>query len=175
MNLMQLSSPLLRNQISLKALGRSTRHIHKGGPKKSQDVMSSIVSADQGMFSTKFFHKTQTGLLFAFPLMFILGPPYVFPVDLAMGVALPVHGHIGMNYVVSDYAPKAWKLMGLAKGTARLGTQACRVGVLGASAAAFLGLTYLNLAGPGISETLKDLYRAAPADGEKEKAAEGRK
>ena len=71
------------------------------------------------------------------------------PVDLALGVLLPLHGHIGMNYVITDYAAK---LLGDgARGPARFGM----VGFTGVS---ILGLLKLNLAGPGITQTVKSLW-----------------
>jgi succinate dehydrogenase (ubiquinone) membrane anchor subunit len=33
-------------------------------------------------------------------------PGGVLPIDLALAVALPVHSHIALNFVVSDYVPK---------------------------------------------------------------------
>ena len=72
------------------------------------------------------------------------------PVDLALGVALPLHGHIGMNYVITDYAEK---FIGAgARGPARI----AMVGFTGIS---MIGLTKLNLTGPGITETIKSLWR----------------
>lgn len=66
--------------------------------------------------------------------------------DLALGVALPVHSHIAMNYVVSDYVPKTLQLP-------------VRVGILGMSAVAFLGLLKLNTTGAGITGTLRQLWK----------------
>jgi len=41
------------------------------------------------------------------PLAFLLSPSKMnMPVDIALGVLLPLHGHIGMNYVITDYATK---------------------------------------------------------------------
>jgi succinate dehydrogenase (ubiquinone) membrane anchor subunit len=71
------------------------------------------------------------------------------PVDLALGVALPLHAHIGMNYVITDYATK---LLGAgARGPARI----CMAGFTGVT---MVGLLKLNLSGPGITETVKSLW-----------------
>merc|ERR1740121_428529 len=53
---------------------------------------------------------------------------------MALALAFPLHGHIGMNYVLSDYVPKFF-------------------------GKAVLGLTKLNLEGPGITGTLKALWK----------------
>ena len=29
--------------------------------------------------------------------------------DLGLGIALPFHAHVGMNAVISDYVPYAWR------------------------------------------------------------------
>jgi succinate dehydrogenase (ubiquinone) membrane anchor subunit len=71
------------------------------------------------------------------------------PVDLALGVALPLHGHIGMNYVITDYATKT--LGAGARGPARV----CMAGFTGIT---MIGLAKLNLTGVGITETVKSLW-----------------
>ena len=73
-----------------------------------------------------------------------------FPVDMGLAVMFPLHGHIGMNYVITDYVPKLFSKA--AVGPAR----AIMVGVTGAT---MLGLTKLNVEGPGITGTLKALWR----------------
>ena len=78
------------------------------------------------------------------------GSSLSFPVDMALAVAFPLHGHIGMNYVITDYVPKLFSKA--AVGPAR----AVMVGVTGFT---MLGLTKLNVEGPGITGTLKALWR----------------
>ena len=41
-------------------------------------------------------------LLAATPVALLVGGPLQMPLDLALGIALPIHGHIGMNYVITD-------------------------------------------------------------------------
>mmetsp|Transcript_5202 Transcript_5202/g.14922 ORF Transcript_5202/g.14922 Transcript_5202/m.14922 type:complete len:128 (+) Transcript_5202:215-598(+) len=67
--------------------------------------------------------------------------------DLALGVALPIHAHIGLNGILSDYVPPRY-----------LG--ASRWGVLASSAIVFVGLQKLNLSGPGITKTVKSLWHS---------------
>ena len=64
------------------------------------------------------------------------------PVDLALGVALPVHSHIGLNFVISDYVPKSARLP-------------ARASVLGVTVATLYGLFQLNMYGEGVSKTAK--------------------
>lgn len=71
-------------------------------------------------------------------------------IDLFLGVAFPIHAHIGVNYIISDYVPKASRPI-------------ARYALLGATGITLLGLLKLNLTGPGITETFKSLWRE-PAD-----------
>ncbi|KAK9833180.1 hypothetical protein WJX74_009450 [Apatococcus lobatus] len=66
--------------------------------------------------------------------------------DLALGVAIPVHSHIAINSVVSDYVPKGFK------GTTRWV-------MLGTTGIALAGLLKLNIQGPGIIATVKQLWK----------------
>lgn len=74
-----------------------------------------------------------------------LAPPP--QVDLALGIAFPLHAHIGVNYIISDYVPKASRPV-------------ARYALLGVTGVTLLGLLKLNISGPGITETYKSLYRA---------------
>ena len=98
---------------------------------------------------------SSTALLVAAPLALFLSPsPFVFPLDLALGIAFPLHGHIGFNYIISDYVPKANRAM-------------ARYLLLGATGLTILGLTKLNLTGPGLTETYKSLWREKPEEKKK--------
>jgi succinate dehydrogenase (ubiquinone) membrane anchor subunit len=110
--------------------------------------VQSLVEADSGAVGTKFYHLSNTALLVAAPLALFLSPsPLTFPVDLFLGVAFPVHGHIGINYIISDYVPRASRPL-------------ARYVLLGATTVTLLGLLKLNLSGPGLTETFKSLWRA---------------
>lgn len=65
--------------------------------------------------------------------------------DLALGVALPIHAHIGLNGILSDYVPP--RFIGVT-----------RWGALVSTAVVFVGLQKLNLGGPGITKTVKSLW-----------------
>lgn len=65
--------------------------------------------------------------------------------DLALAAVIPLHMHVGVNGIVSDYVPPRY-------------IGATRWGVLAASGITFLGLMKLNLTGPGITSTVKSLW-----------------
>eukprot|EP00520_Triparma_pacifica_P005145 CAMPEP_0118662020 /NCGR_PEP_ID=MMETSP0785-20121206/16598_1 /TAXON_ID=91992 /ORGANISM="Bolidomonas pacifica, Strain CCMP 1866" /LENGTH=94 /DNA_ID=CAMNT_0006555515 /DNA_START=99 /DNA_END=380 /DNA_ORIENTATION=- len=84
------------------------------------------------------------------PVAFALSPSVInMPFDLALGLALPLHAHIGMSYVITDYVPKVSKgLLGPA-----------RVMLLGVTGVTILGLAHVNLKGDGMTETVKSMWR----------------
>ena len=96
--------------------------------------------------------------------------------DTALGIALCLHSHIHINSVLSDYVPKSTlgmsvfifhSLMCLTPSQlptmCPLAAGATRIGALGVTGIAILGLTKLNLAGPGLTPTVKKLWTAPPA------------
>jgi succinate dehydrogenase (ubiquinone) membrane anchor subunit len=81
------------------------------------------------------------------PIAFLAGPsPVSQPIDLALGFIIPFHAHIGLNYVISDYVPKASR--SIARGATAVGLVIIT-----------LGLLKLNISGPGITDTIKELWR----------------
>lgn len=111
----------------------------------------SFVNADESMGYLKVYHYVNLALLGAAPLAFVVPPPLTFPVDLFLSVAFPLHAHIGMNAVISDYAVKAFGKGGL---------RPARFGMLGFTAVSTLGLLKLTVAGPGLIATIKSLWSA---------------
>ena len=57
-----------------------------------------------------------------------------------------MHAHIGFNYIISDYVPKASRAM-------------ARYALAGVTGITILGLTKLNFDGPGLTESFKSLWR----------------
>jgi succinate dehydrogenase (ubiquinone) membrane anchor subunit len=87
------------------------------------------------------------GLLVGVPLAFVAAPAALTtPLEAALAVFLPVHGHIAMNYVITDYVPKPQR------GPARFAMLVATVG-------AIAGLLKLTLDGPGIVGTYKALWK----------------
>ena len=113
--------------------------------------ISTLLAADEGVIATKVYHYSTLSVLGLTPLAFLLSPSsFCFPVDLALGVVFPVHAHIGMNYVITDYVPKFF-------GKAARGP--ARVFMFGMTIVTAAGLLRLNLFGPGVTETFKQLWR----------------
>lgn len=80
-------------------------------------------------------HKTNIACLAMTPVAIVLSPSVInMPIDLALGVIFPVHAHIGMNNLISDYVPAAIK-------------QPTRMGMAAFTAISVLGLTVLNIKG----------------------------
>ncbi|CAM9849684.1 unnamed protein product [Sphacelaria rigidula] len=112
-----------------------------------------VLKADEGKLGTKLYHGVSLALLVGVPLAFATSPSAItMPVDVVLGIAMPVHAHIGMNYVISDYVPRASR--GPARGA-----------MLAATVIATLGLLKLNVAGAGLTETLKATWKKPEADG----------
>ena len=64
----------------------------------------SVVNADASNASFNIYHKTSLALIAITPFALAFGGTTVGKgVDLAMGLAIPVHAHIGMNWVITDY------------------------------------------------------------------------
>ena len=100
-------------------------------------------------------HKVSLALLGLTPVAFALSPSAMnMPIDLALGVALPLHGHIGMNLVFTDYMKKV-----LGKGA----VGPSRVVLAAITGTTIVGLLKLNLSGPGITETVKCFWRPKEA------------
>lgn len=91
----------------------------------------------------------------------LLGAAFLVPgkmVDLALGVVLPLHCHIGFGAVITDYLPK--RKFGLVYPLAR-------AVLLAATAGTIYGLYQYNTKDVGICEGVSRLWRAkTPKDAE---------
>ena len=75
-------------------------------------MFSLIPLADSSNSLNRFYHKSGLALAVLAPVSFILSPsPINMPVDLLLGVLFPFHSHVALNYIVSDYVPKAQRSM----------------------------------------------------------------
>ena len=71
-------------------------------------LVNVMIAADTGKLGTKFFHLSGYTLVGLFPFAMVYSPSMVsMPMDLALGLLMPIHGHVGLNYIVSDYVPQA--------------------------------------------------------------------
>eukprot|EP00467_Chlorarachnion_reptans_P020911 CAMPEP_0114499930 /NCGR_PEP_ID=MMETSP0109-20121206/7684_1 /TAXON_ID=29199 /ORGANISM="Chlorarachnion reptans, Strain CCCM449" /LENGTH=153 /DNA_ID=CAMNT_0001677539 /DNA_START=31 /DNA_END=492 /DNA_ORIENTATION=+ len=98
-------------------------------------------------------HKANIGLAVAMPVAFALSPhPIASVMDYGLMVLIPVHSHVSLNLVAEDYVPR---------GTMRSGA---RMLIAVISVITGAGLLKLNVAGPGITETVKSLWRAPKSE-----------
>ena len=116
---------------------------------RARERQLSIVNADETTGGLKVYHYVNLVLLGVAPLAFVAPPPLVLPIDLLLSVAFPVHAHIGMNAVISDYAKKFFGKGAVAP---------ARYGMLGVTVVTTAGLLKLTLTGPGIVGTIKSLW-----------------
>lgn len=91
------------------------------------------------------YHYSGLALAGLVPAALALPRPVTTPVEVGLAVAAPLHAWVGLNYIISDYVPPA------ARGAVRMGT-------LGITGAAVVGLAKLAVAGPGIVNTAKLLW-----------------
>jgi succinate dehydrogenase (ubiquinone) membrane anchor subunit len=93
------------------------------------------------------YHKSGIVLLGLAPAAVLLSPTSLnAPLDYLLAIIVPFHSHVGLSAVVTDYVPKAYRTL-------------ARAGVLGASIITFAGLIKLNIKGPGITETVKSVWK----------------
>ena len=64
----------------------------------SAAAMSSMLAADSGRAMMKIYHGSSFALAGLVPAAAML-PGGSLPIDVALGVALPVHSHIALNFV----------------------------------------------------------------------------
>lgn len=56
-------------------------------------------TADDGKLGTKLYHAVNMVVLAGVPAAITTSPSvFTMPLDIVLGVALPLHAHIGMNY-----------------------------------------------------------------------------
>jgi hypothetical protein len=111
-----------------------------------------VMTSDQSSHGLRLYHKLNFALIGLGPLALMLSPSsYSVPVDLLLGFIIPLHGHIGGNDLISDYAKKITK--------AKSFDLALRRTLLGVTVVSFFGLTKLNIDGPGVTEAFKSVWR----------------
>mmetsp|Transcript_33484 Transcript_33484/g.56172 ORF Transcript_33484/g.56172 Transcript_33484/m.56172 type:complete len:147 (-) Transcript_33484:387-827(-) len=141
-------TPLRTNFKLVKANASSLtrRNFHPGGKKSS-----SVLEADSSKQLTSLYHTSGLVLVGLTPLAFILSPSVInMPIDLALGFIFPFHSHIALNYVISDYVPKASRPI-------------ARAALLAATVVGAAGILKLNATGPGLTESIKSLWRKPKA------------
>ena len=109
-------------------------------------MLQQFINADKPAKFVKLYHLTTYACLGLLPVALLAPSAMNMPVDLVMGVVFPVHGHIGFNYIISDYVPKA------ARGSAR-------TFLLGVTGITLLGLLKLNTVGDGMTQTVMSMWK----------------
>jgi len=100
-----------------------------------------------GSSTEQLFLYTHVSLAVLTPVAFVLSPSILnAPVDLALGVLIPVHSHLGLSTVLTDYIPPQYQQLSL--------QLLWLVSILTG-----LGLLKINLCGSGITESIKSLWR----------------
>ena len=107
----------------------------------------SFIDRLQNASQIELYHMSHIALLAGIPAALVLSPSVlVMPLDLALGLLLPWHTHVGLVNVTDDYVPRPYRAM-------------ARGGLLIVSVLATLGLLKINLCGAGITESVKSLWR----------------
>lgn len=105
-------------------------------------------TADGSNAALKWFHSTGVVLAVATPVAFILSPSVLsLPLDVTLGLLFPFHSHVALNTVITDYVPKGAR-------------NPARIALLVATVVTAAGLLKLNIQGPGLTESIKSLWRA---------------
>ena len=99
----------------------------------------------------KAFHLSSISLAVVLPAAVIASPSIVsLPADLLFSLTVPVHAWFGMHTVINDYVPPSTRA-------------AANTLLLLVIALVLAGLLNLTLRGPGVVDTVKQLWRA-PGD-----------
>jgi len=106
-------------------------------------------------------HYSSYFLAAGLPAALLLGAPVSTAVDLAAGLVIPLHAHMGMRGVIIDYV---WDVP-----QQRLALLA----LAGVTVLTAVGLTKFNLFDVGLTGAIKEIYtrQPAPADAAAEKKA----
>merc|ERR1712205_8268 len=124
-------------------------------------VKEFFTAADYSTGLSHLYHKLNIGLVAITPLALLLSPSAMsLPVDLALGVGIPVHFQISGHMLITDYAPL---ILGNGLGKAMWVQNVLRAAMTATTVVTAVGLTKLNLEGPGLTETIKSLWRKPSA------------
>merc|ERR1712083_996867 len=139
-----------------RALQQGARALHAGKVAKAsgeyESVSTMVFKSDHSAKMTHLYHKLNFALIGLGPLALVLSPSAVsFPIDMALGVIIPLHSHVGGHDFITDYAHKISKAHAFENGA--------RLGLLGVTAVMFAGLLKLNMQGPGITASIKAVWQ----------------
>ena len=133
---------------------RAGRPVQGGSP--AEMAKEFVTGADSSTGLSHLYHKLNWVICGLTPLALVLSPSAAnMPIDLALGVGIPVHFQISGHMLVTDYAPLLLGALGKTAGM----QNALRGVVTATTAITVVGLTKLNLQGPGLTETIKSAWR----------------
>ena len=104
---LRLHQPLRTTLQRVPAMARAFR-VSKPAPSASsaEMVKEFFSAADHSTGLSHLYHKLNIGLCALTPLALLLSPSAMnLPVDLALGVGIPVHFQISGHGLITDYAP----------------------------------------------------------------------
>merc|ERR1711907_840927 len=133
----------------------ATRPVPSAGQATDAQGMDAILKADHSKAMMGIMHKTNLLAIGLTPIAFVM-PSTSVPttmINVFVGIVFPVHGHIGMTGVVTDYIPKFF-------GKQFLGP--ARMALFGLTSVTVLGLLKINLTGDGMAGTVKAMWTGAP-------------
>ncbi len=144
---------------------RCARAFRAGRPAQSGSAAEMakefVTGADSSTGLSHLYHKLNWAICGLTPLALLLSPSIAnLPVDLALGVGIPVHFQISGHMLVTDYSPL---LLGALGKTAAV-QNGLRLAVTVTTAITVIGLAKLNLQGPGLTETIKSVWRKPSAE-----------
>lgn len=155
--LRSLLAPSRRVVAAAPSLARGFRASTPASSGGATDWSKVILKSDQTTQGLHAYHKLNLALIGLGPLALMLSPSVLnTPIDLLLGVMIPLHGHVGGNDVITDYGKK------ISKSKAFDGL--LRKGLLGVTVVTFLGLLKLNVEGPGVTEAIKSVWRPRVKD-----------
>jgi succinate dehydrogenase (ubiquinone) membrane anchor subunit len=105
------------------------------------------IVTDSSKSLNKVFHSSGLALVVLTPLAFVFSPSIINApiIDITLGLLFPLHSHVALNYVITDYVPKSSRPM-------------ARAVALAATIIAAAGILKINVQGPGMTETIKSLW-----------------
>ena len=159
--LSMLARLALRTRLDVRSVRpfRAGRPAQAGSP--AQMIKEFVTSADSSTGLSHLYHKLNWALCGLTPIALLLSPSAVnLPFDLALGVGIPVHFQISGHMLITDYAPLL--LGGLGK--AAWVQNSLRLAITATTALTIVGLTKLNVQGPGLTETVKSVWRKPSTD-----------
>ena len=128
-----------------------------------------LVIADSTNLHDKIFHYSQLTAAVLFPISFILAPSAIcvhasfstfhlqVPIDYIMCVLYPLHGHIGMSHIFSDYCGPVCHFV--SRLNMQILSKTLRIITLLLSLFGIKDILYLNATSYGLTATIKQLWR----------------